>query len=136
MEKNKNVSIEQVRLRTKLDVKKENDQFIGLIKCTADGNIGGQQGPGDLTTQENISKLEDASISEIKKQIKDALDVAQNKYESDVFGFGKLIHRRYPKEWKSIKKDWDKKFSDLPIEIEIVFNIRRTGLTTKPNDFY
>ena len=56
------------------------------------------------------------------------LDSLQNKYKSDVIGFGNMIYKKYPDKWKSLEKDWNKKhFKDLKFDIKTDFTIESTG---------
>lgn len=43
-----------------------------------------------------------------------------------------MFHRKYPEEWKRIKKDWDEIFSKADFEIEVNTDIIRTGLINTP----
>ena len=80
--------------------------------------------------------LEDSNtIDEIEKNIKDELNkiiqestyLVQKKYNTDVLGYGKLIHKRYPKKWKQIKNNWDEIFKNLNIETNIDIEIEDQG---------
>ncbi|MCO6705110.1 Ger(x)C family spore germination C-terminal domain-containing protein, partial [Streptomyces sp. CHB9.2] len=36
-------------------------------------------------------------------------------------------HRKYPKVWKQLEKNWDKEFAKLPVHIQAEVKIRRLG---------
>ncbi len=51
---------------------------------------------------------------------------------SDIFGFGNVFYRKYPREWKELEKDWPRHFAELEIEIEVYARILRPGLVVDP----
>jgi spore germination protein KC len=52
---------------------------------------------------------------------------------ADIFGIGREIHRRFPKEWKRIKADWDDIYRDLEVQIMVENKIVITGLVERPS---
>ncbi|MEW9107163.1 Ger(x)C family spore germination C-terminal domain-containing protein, partial [Paenibacillus sp.] len=46
---------------------------------------------------------------------------------TDVFGFGEAVHRAYPSYWNRHKKEWPQLFKELQVNVQVDFNIRRTG---------
>lgn len=63
----------------------------------------------------------------IKHEVVSMLEKVQKEYKSDVLGFDKAVHRRYPELWKEIQDDWDKIFPEVPVEVIVHSNIRNTG---------
>lgn len=135
LEDEKLVSIEQIRSKSNVDVVIEDDKFTGIISIKAEGNIGGQQGKGDLTTQENLEKLEDEVTKYIVDNVERTISVVQEEFGSDIFGFGQIVHRNYKDVWKEVENDWNDYFKEMSIKVNVVFNIRRTGLITKPSEY-
>ena len=50
----------------------------------------------------------------------------------DILGFAEEFHRKYPREWKKVKKDWDEIFPTVKVTLDIKAYIRRPGLSTTP----
>jgi spore germination protein KC len=46
----------------------------------------------------------------------------------DIFGFGEAFHRKYKKEWKAIKHNWNEEFKNAEISLEVEAHLRNTGL--------
>lgn len=134
MDQEKKVSLQQLRSRGKIDIVLENGELKGKVEVTAIGNIGEQHGKGDLTSQSMIHQLEKLAEAKIKNDILAALKKAQQN-ESDIFGFGSLVHEKYPQIWESAQDSWDALFSNMPIDIQVQFKIRTSGLITKPSQF-
>ena len=64
----------------------------------------------------------------IKKRLEKTINKMQIEYQSDVFGFGNQIYKKYPKKWKKIEKHWnDKYFPNLKIKINTNFKINSVG---------
>lgn len=85
----------------------------------------------DLTEESNIKEIQKSMESELKKNIKKALEVVQE-YKSDIFGFGSKYYKKYPKEWKKIKDNWDEEtFPNLEYEIKTNINLKTKGTSNK-----
>lgn len=72
------------------------------------------------------------SAQAVRNRIKDMIDLSQE-LETDVLGFGNLIYRKDPKLWDEIGDDWDEIYPELEVDIEVEFNLARTGLVTDPH---
>ncbi|MFB7139748.1 Ger(x)C family spore germination protein [Gottfriedia sp. NPDC056225] len=79
----------------------------------------------------DLIKLEKEAAKVVKKQIVESIEHAQ-KYKSDVFGFGDIVHTSNPKKWKAIKNNWPEEFSKAKIDVKVTFIIKRTGLLGNP----
>lgn len=86
----------------------------------------------DLTDPAVVPKLEDALAAHVVQRMRRMLDLAQKELNADVFGYGALIRRTYPQLWKELRKDWHAYFAELPVNITVDIEVRRTGLSTNP----
>lgn len=129
------VSVEIRRRSTRIEPMLEGAKPAFKVKVRAEGDLAEQQSPVDLTKPETIKTLEESINREIAKRIQMALDVAQKQHGADIFGFGKQFNIRAPGLWKEIKKDWDERFREAEISIEVDFKLRQTGMSSKPLGF-
>jgi spore germination protein len=83
--------------------------------------------PGDAFKESMIKKAEKATETQIKTLAQKALQKTQKDFKVDVAGFGKQLSIHYPKVWKEVKKDWDRHFSTIPVEIKVSVHIREFG---------
>lgn len=60
------------------------------------------------------------------------MNKAQKDLETDIFGFGEVIHRKYPELWEKIKENWNNEFADLPVNITVKVKTNHLGQITKP----
>jgi len=100
------------------------------VKVREEGLLGSQNCPLDLTEPETWSALEKKQRDAIYKEISLALKKAQE-LNTDIFGFGNKVYRRYPSVWKNIEQDWDSIFPGLEVTIEIQSRLRRSGEITR-----
>lgn len=131
-EKEKHVSLEILRSKTKLRPEIRDGQIYITVEIKEESNVGETTGPLELTEPEVIQKLESLQSAAIQAEIEAALAKAQQEYGVDVFGFGEAVHRKYPQEWKEMKQMWPELFPGVQVQFEIETKIRRTGLISRP----
>jgi spore germination protein KC len=125
-EKKGELIVEVIRSKTRIKGKVVKGQPKIDIFISSEANIGEVACHVDLTKPDAITQLEKntdkVNIDIIKNTVKKAKELGV-----DVFGFGEVIHRADPKAWKSLKKNWDQKFVQIPVTVHSEFKIRRTG---------
>ncbi|NMA15164.1 MAG: hypothetical protein GX930_08020 [Clostridia bacterium] len=67
----------------------------------------------------------------MKKEVLSAWEKARQ-YNTDIFGFGEAVHKKYPKQWEEIEDEWDDYFPEIKLSLEVEAKLRRSGMTTKP----
>jgi spore germination protein KC len=122
-----------VTISTKTKVKGEIVKDMPKIKIdvTQEGNIGEVECTIDLTKQKTIKELEEKYKNSTKEHIERAIKTVQEEYQSDIFGFGEVIHRADPKAWKRLEQNWDQEFAKLDVTVNVEAKIRRLGTITK-----
>jgi spore germination protein KC len=126
------VTIEIIRSESKLSAKVKDSKPSFNIEIDAEGNIGEQQDDNDLTKEELIEDLEKEIENKIKSEIQNVIMITQKEYKSDIFGFINIIHQNHNKEWEKMVDNWDYIYSSSPINVEVKFDIRRTGTIKEP----
>jgi len=101
------------------------------VDIDVNANIEGTNAEFDVTKEENIKKIEKLAEDKVRKLCDEVLEKAQKNLDSDIFGFGEVIHRANPNLWRSLKNNWDQKFTNLPVNLNITYKIRGTGTITK-----
>lgn len=102
--------------KPEVDIEFRREYNVGEVECLI-----------DLTKPETISKLEEIEVQRFTKMVEQSIKQVQEEYKVDIFGFGEAIHRSDPKAWKKLKKDWDKEFQHLPVNVKADVQIRRVG---------
>ncbi|MFP7176599.1 Ger(x)C family spore germination protein [Priestia filamentosa] len=125
------IAYKTVRQKTDVSAKMKNGHPHVSIHTRVEGDIGEMKIPIDITNTKVITKIEQSLRKEIKKELEKAIEHAQ-KNKTDILGFGEVIHRSRPNEWKKIKTEWsDVYFPKLDVDITVDAYIRRTGLRNK-----
>ncbi|WP_111440867.1 Ger(x)C family spore germination protein [Psychrobacillus insolitus] len=102
------------------------------IDIQISGNIGEIDCEIDVTKEETIKMLEKTYEEQVEKNVNETIQVVQNDFQSDIFGFGAAIHQSNPKEWKKIKNQWDTEFSEIKVTVKAKVNIRHFGTVNNP----
>ena len=66
----------------------------------------------------------------IKNQIKLAVCQAQT-LNSDIFGFGDTLRKKYPGQWAELADRWDDIFPTIELDIEVDAKIRRSNMLSQ-----
>lgn len=123
------ISISTTKSGSKIEIKNNHpfvkikvkvNSFLSELNC----NIRTDK-PSDL------KKIEDMASNTIKNYIKTSLDVVQNKFNSDIFGFGLSLYRNNNKYWKLNKDKWDSIFPKIDYEINVDVVIEQVGSSAK-----
>ena len=115
--------IEGIKTKTSIDLNNNKAK----IKISGKGKIIENNCKMDLENPETIKTIESDISKELDKTIKDVSYLVQKKYQTDVLGYGKIIHKKQPKTWKKIKNNWDEIFKNLEIETDYNIKIENQG---------
>ncbi len=125
------VAYKVMRSKTNVTAHMNKGKPVISIHVETEGDIGETFVPLDLANPKQIVALEKEIQKEIQKEVMKAVKRAQQE-KSDIFGFGEVLHRAYPHEWKNIKKEWNNQyFPQLEVNVKVDAFIRRTGLRNK-----
>ncbi len=129
-EEDKNTSFEIIGMDKKIkgEFKSGTPTFTVDIKVKAD--VAQNDCKLKLSKPSTIKQLEKKLNKEIKKTTTASLEAIQNDFQSDIIGFGELLHRTKHKEWKKVKTNWDEIFPEAEITVNIQSKIKRTGTIT------
>lgn len=123
-------TIEFINLKTEMKGKIIKGEPEVDINTKVRANVGELQCPIALNEQ-TISEFEKITEKKIENTVNETIETLQQKYESDIFGFGSAIHRSNPKEWKKMKKHWDEEFPKLTTNVTVDVKINYTGTVGK-----
>ena len=125
-------TIENIKSSTKVTPEMKDDGTIRMkIKIKQSGSLGSQKGEENLATPEKIQQLNQATAQVIREEIQQSIKKARE-LNADIFKFGESIHKKYPKEWKTLESNWDDLFQKLDIDLEITAQITGVGRLGKP----
>ena len=115
----------------KLDCKREitlrSDEGVRVeLSVNATLNLGELSGFTGLSSDELLLYLVRLAEEEIQRKITDSFETVRG-LNADIYGFGTSVHRKYPKEWMTMKGRWDAIFPDIEFSVKARVNIPGTG---------
>ncbi|MBT2700864.1 Ger(x)C family spore germination protein [Bacillus sp. ISL-40] len=125
------ITIATTRSKTNVKGKMEKGKPKISINVTSEGNVGEVACKFDLSKPEKIKELNKKYKNSIKDKIDAAIKKVQEDYQSDIFGFGEVIHRADPKAWKRLQQNWDQEFAKLEVTVNVKAEIRQLGTITE-----
>lgn len=127
-----NVTLEIYKSKSKITPTIEE----GILKIKAeviiDVSIGEIMGSTDFISSSGKQKIKEAAEKDVEEKIKKMYTMIRDKYNADVFGFGRRIEMKMPNAWKQIKEDWDNFFAELEIDLNVNVNIKGSATTRVP----
>ncbi|KRF51376.1 spore gernimation protein KC [Bacillus sp. Soil531] len=125
------IAYQTVRQKTSVSAQVKNGKPHISVHTRVEGDIGDMEVPVDITNPKVITEIEQFVSKEIKKELVTAVERAQ-KNKTDILGFGEVIHRSRPKQFKRLKQEWnDVYFPKLNVDITVEAYVRRAGLRNK-----
>ncbi len=125
------IAYQTVRQKTSISAQVKNGQPHISVHTRVEGDIGDMEVPVDIKNPKVIRKMEQAIGKKIEKDLKMAIERAK-KNRTDILGFGEVIHRTRPNQFKKFKQEWnDVYFPKLEVDITVEAYIRRAGLRNK-----
>jgi spore germination protein KC len=130
----RDVSLKIRRAKSKIIPEEKDGRIAIRVEIDAEGDLGDQTCPIDLTMPEHWRSLERRQAAVIENEAAAALRLAQEEFQTDIFGFGAAIRRKFPREWEEMEQSWDEKgFPRLEVTINMRSKLRRPGLILQPN---
>jgi spore germination protein KC len=118
-----NVTYQNRKEKAKIKIEVEGAGYLDELLC----NLA-------YDKSEVLKEIEKELNQKIEKDLSEGIHFAQ-KAESDIFGFGEMIHRKKPKQWKKIENEWNKEFAAADVEITVNMSIFDTGMMKKAYPF-
>lgn len=105
----------------------ENGQPVITINARVDASLQESTCKIDLEDNKEILDLQEKANAEIERLIEKAITVSQ-KYESDIFGFGNLFYKHYPKEYNKVHETWNEEgFKNLKVKTNVKVRLEYKG---------
>jgi Ger(x)C family germination protein len=100
------------------------------VEITGEGFLGSQAGSNNFNVPENAGNLQKMTEQTIKKEIEDTLNKTRA-MGADIFGFGEIAYRKYPRQWKALEPQWDEIYKNIEVETDVKIKITGTGSLQK-----
>lgn len=96
------------------------------LSVETDLSIDELSGFDGMTSDELMPVLIRMAQEEIRQKIMACFGTAR-RLDADIYGFGMSVYRKYPKEWRTMKSQWDKIFPKLDLDVQTKVQISAVG---------
>lgn len=124
-------TVEVFSAKSKLDVTLTDGGIKLKVNIDIPATVMQETGSLNVNDPDVVAMLEASTAEVVKSEIMLAMNKARL-YRSDIFGFGQVVHRKYPKEWKKLQPEWDDLFAVAESEVTVNVNLMRIGKITRP----
>lgn len=130
-----NLSCEIKDTKSKITAHLIDNKLVINVDISVLQNVAEVNSKFDVTTEESKKRINELSEKEITNFCNQVIRKAQKELETDIFGFGEVVHKKYPKLWLQIKENWNNEFSHLTVNVNVNVKTKQLGLLTKPYFF-
>ncbi|WP_167859085.1 Ger(x)C family spore germination protein [Paenibacillus cymbidii] len=123
------VSATVLHSKSSLKAKKEEGKIVLRLKTRATVDIMENTTSLDLTEPANVEAMQHLLADKLRSRIESTIDALQHQYKADVVGFGKVIDRTYPRDWKALQSNWHEEFPHMKIAVVTSITVRGTGMS-------
>ncbi len=135
LQEGKFVSVDVIKLDAKIVPEVKGKRISFSIHITEEGKVTEQQ----LTVKFNDSKqqihfleaLEEENQKVIEDEVNQVIEKAQA-FQTDIFGFGSVLNKKYPEIWNQVKDEWPETFAKVSYTLHMNVNITSSGLMKGP----
>ena len=106
------------------------DKIVMNVNVKAKASLAEQTVDLDIMDDPTVKSIEKAFSDIIVSEMNLCVNKAQKDLDSDIFGFGGSIFRKYPNVWRKISTNWDKIFPDIEVKCNATVILRRVGKTS------
>ncbi len=124
-----NIVLEALRSQTKLKVDVVDSVPVATIQVKNVSSVSDVECDIDLTNPDTIVKLEQQAAAKLIKTMDAVIRHVQNKYKTDIFGFGQALYQDHPRLWKQMQPDWPEHFQEMKVVYKVEYQIHRIGTT-------
>lgn len=128
LNENEKVSLELVKLKTKIDPVLKDGRLFVTGNTEVEGTLADNM-TDRIVTEQFLSEVEEKLADHTKKTMNATLKKLQKEYKADIVQFGLKTYRKYPKEWREIESDWENIFANATVNIDVNVIINHKGLT-------
>jgi spore germination protein len=111
----------------KMRVEEEGDKLVINIDLSLEGQINGYYVDKKILGKEELQTLQNTFNKSIGVECEKIMEVAKGEFEIDPFGVREYIEKFKPSLWNKIEKDWQEKYKNSKVVVNVNTEIRRIG---------
>jgi spore germination protein KC len=126
---NDSIGLKLLSLGRRVQVKMIDKQIKIDVLLTGEGTIVENNTNLDPTKRNDLQIIEDKLSETTQRSIQQLIEKVQKQHKTDIFGFGVHVHRQYPEQWKTLKRDWNATFPELKVSVKVELHCKDPGET-------
>ncbi|WP_168119088.1 Ger(x)C family spore germination protein [Paenibacillus sp. HB172176] len=123
------VIVEKAKIERKIE-RKPDGRLLMHLSVNAQGTMLEYACSNDLEKPQPLKQEEARIAEEIKGEMEQSWQAVRN-LKADIVGFGTILHRSSPKQWKELKQDWNEHFANIELDIKVKFKLARIGFSNR-----
>lgn len=127
----KSISLNLVRARTRIRAASNGDLPVIHVYSRIELDVASVECEADLSKPDTLERIRKQAQNHYRDILLSSIEGVQRRFGTDIFGFGKHVHRQLPKLWRNAGK-WDEAFARLQVRVHPDVQIRRVGSIEKP----
>jgi spore germination protein KC len=126
------VGVQFLKVKPKIHTRIKNGKPEITLSFKGTGRVISNDTSLDMSKPATLMRLQKTLDAKLNKSIMSTVTLAQKKFKSDIFGFGREVHIQHPYVWKKIEKQWGTIYGEVPVHVETDVRIVRIGRTQAP----
>jgi spore germination protein KC len=122
------ICLEILNNKTKMNVSVSGNTVTPEINVNMRAGFAEQNSETDYLSKAGIAGIEKYAEQTIEYRIEELVKSVQQRYGSDIFGFGNNIYQNQPGEWDELKPKWNQIFKTLNVKVNATVHITNTAL--------
>lgn len=122
------VTVDETNLKSEITAEIKNGKPKITVVLSGVGSVRENNTNLDLSQSEDLLIIEKRLNQYVEKLTKDTVRKVQDKFSTDIYGFGETFHQEHPKDWRTLSQDWEKKFHELDVTISVQTRLKRIGV--------
>jgi spore germination protein len=111
----------------RLTVEEEGDKLAISMNIDLEGQLGGYYVGKKTLEKDELQRLQNIFNKSISEECEKIMEVAKGEFEIDPFGVREHIEKFKPSLWNKIEEEWDEKYKNATVKINVNTAIRRIG---------
>jgi spore germination protein KC len=124
------VSLEMKSAESQIKPEMVEGKLHVTVKIKAEGSLQEEGRNQEMVSPQGMKELSGIYEKRVKELCMKSVEKAKQ-YKSDIFGFGAVLHRKHPDQWREVKTDWPNIFANAEVNVEVKGKITGTGLLSE-----
>lgn len=129
---NTGVTLEVSKSTSKTKATYEGGKIVINIDINTEAIIAELDSAEDLLDEKGIETIKYVAQKNIENDVENIIKKVQSEYDTDVFGFGKLVKESMPSHWREVKGDWDNYYKNLDVKVKSKVDITGSAEIKSP----